>query len=100
MNKSFIAAATLAIFALMAAPMRAADASYKHWRSSLKAAEQARLKRDFDTMRQILEGSAAEAQQLGPLSSAQNAVWLTVAYMQLHMDHEALQTFDKEIERI
>ena len=91
MNKRFLAAAILTVLATIGAPSFAADASYKHWRGSLKAAEQARLKRDFETMRQILEASAPEAQQLGPLSSAQNSFWLTVAYMQLHMDHEALQ---------
>ena len=82
MNKSFVAVAILAIFAVFSASSRGADASYKHWRGSLKAAEQARLKRDFDTMRQILEASAPEAQQLGSLSSAQNAFWLAIAYMQ------------------
>lgn len=100
MNKSFVAAAILAIFAVFSASSRGADASYKHWRGSLKAAEQARLKRDFDTMRQILEASAPEAQQLGSLSSAQNAFWLAIAYMQLHMDREALETYNKELERI
>lgn len=66
----------------------------------MKAAEQARLKRDFDTMRQILEGSAAEARQLGSLSSAENTYWLAIAYTKLRMDDQALAAFDQELERI
>ena len=92
--------ATILIALLSANFSRGADASYKHWRQSLKAAEQARYKRDFDTMRQILEGSAAEAQKIGSLSSAENAYWLAFAYTQLGMVQEAIQLYDTELERI
>src|SRR6185295_4081124 len=100
MNKAFVAAIILAILASAGASSCAADASYKQWRTSLKAAEQARYRRDFDSMRQILEASAPVAQQLGPLSSAENAIWLAIAYSQLNMQTEALNVYNAELERI
>lgn len=66
----------------------------------MKAAEQARYARNFQKMREILEGTAAGAQKLGSLSSAENAYWLAVAYRNLNMHAEAVETFDKELERI
>src|SRR5438067_6499511 len=99
MNKSFFTITLVALFVSIA-PLRAADASYKHWRNSMKAAEDARFKRDFQKMREILEASAPEAQKLGSLSSAENAVWLTFAYQHLDLDDLALQTFNSELERI
>jgi tetratricopeptide (TPR) repeat protein len=98
-SKPFFAAVLLGVFVFASFPAQAAE-SYKHWRNSLKAAEQARYKREFEKMREILEGSAAEAQKLGPLSSAENAFWLAFAHRQLHQDAEALQVFDAELERI
>jgi tetratricopeptide (TPR) repeat protein len=100
MNKRYLMTVVLVIFAFIAAPLRGADASYKHWRNSLKAAEQARYKRDFESMRKILEESASEAQQFGPLSSAENSFWLAIAYLQSNMDAEALKTYDSELQRI
>src|SRR5829696_4428450 len=100
MNNRVIAVLIFIVCALWTAPTHAADASYKNWRNSLKAAEQARYKRDFEGMRQILEKSAPVAQQLGPLSSAENAIWLAIAYMQLNLDDEALKTYNAELERI
>src|SRR4051812_21948133 len=82
MIKRILTTVLIAIFAL-AWPLRAADPSYKHWRNSMKAAEDARYKREFDKMREILEGVAPEAQKLGPASSAENTFWLTFAYQQL-----------------
>ena len=46
--------AIVVILAVVATSLKAADASYKDWRNSLKAADQARYSRDFDSMRKIL----------------------------------------------
>ncbi|HUS36975.1 MAG TPA: tetratricopeptide repeat protein, partial [Verrucomicrobiae bacterium] len=100
MNKRNYIAAGLAIFLAITVSVDAADTSYKHWRNAMKAAEQAKFARDFQKMREILEGSAAEAQQHGPITSAENAYWLAVAYTRLRMDPEAIETFNKELERI
>ena len=99
MIKRILTTVLIAIFAL-AWPLRAADASYKHWRNSMKAAEDARYKREFDKMREILEGVAPEAQKLGPASSAENTLWLTFAYQQLGRHDLALQAFNSELDRI
>src|SRR3954468_14064057 len=100
MKKAIVFTAIVLNFALIGSPLRAADASYKNWRNSLKAAEQARYRRDFASMREILEASAPVAQQLGPLSSAENAMWLALAYAQLNRDADALKVYNAELERI
>lgn len=100
MNKRIYIAAWLAIFLAITVSVGAADTSYKHWRNAMKAAEQAKFARDFQKMREILEASAAEAKQHGPISSALNSYWLAVAYTRLAMDTEAIETFNKELERI
>jgi tetratricopeptide (TPR) repeat protein len=99
MKKTIVLTAIVLIFVL-ASSVRGADASYKSWRNSLKAAEQARYRRDFDGMRQILEASAPTAQQLGPLSSAENSIWLAIAYSQLSRDADALKVYNAELDRI
>src|ERR1041385_1758450 len=99
MKKTIVLTAIVLIFAL-ASSVLGADASYKSWRNSLKAAEQARYRRDFDGMRQILEASAPTAQQLGPLSSAENSIWLAIAYSQLSRDADALKVYNAELDRI
>jgi tetratricopeptide (TPR) repeat protein len=78
----------------------AADGSYKEWRNQMKAAEQAKFARDFHKMREILEASAPEARKHGPVSSAWNSLWLAVAYSRLGMNAQAIDTFNKELERI
>ena len=78
----------------------AADGSYKEWRNAMKAAEQARYQRDFQKMRDILESSAPDAVKHGPLSSAENAFWLVIAYQNLGMREQAVATFNNELERI
>jgi tetratricopeptide (TPR) repeat protein len=93
-------AAFLAILAAINLSADAADSSYKEWRNSMKAAEQAKFARDFHKMREILEGSAPEARKHGPVSSAWNSLWLAIAYSRLGMSGEAIDTFNKELERI
>src|SRR5688572_18460997 len=99
MKKVIIAALFLIVTAIIPS-LFAADGSYKAWRNSMKAAEQARYERDFQKMREILEGSAANAQKHGPLSSAENAFWLVIAYRNLGLFEPAIETFNKELERI
>lgn len=75
-------------------------ASYPHWRESVKAAEQARLKRDFQKQREILEGAAAEATELGPVTSARNSSILVETYIELRMFNEAKTLVDAELLKI
>jgi hypothetical protein len=99
MKKPFHAVAILALL-MSISPATAADASYKHWRNSMKAAQEARVKRDFDKMREILESESAEARQLGPASSAENSLWLAMAYFESQMTREALETVNGELQRV
>ena len=100
MNKRFYVALLVSIFAAFTNSILAADLSFKEWRNQMKAAEQARYARDFQKMREILEGTAAGAQKLGSLSSAENSYWLAVAYLNLGQNDEAIKTFNSELERI
>lgn len=100
MNKRFYIGLFVLVFTAFALRGSAAELSFKEWRNQMKAAEQARYVRNFQKMREILEGTAAGAQKLGSLSSAENAYWLAVAYRNLNMHAEAIETFDKELERI
>ena len=79
---------------------QAHGASYKHWRGSINAANEARIKRDFENARTILESSAAEAAELGPVSSAQNSWLLGRVLYETGQYDEANQIFDHAIERI
>jgi tetratricopeptide (TPR) repeat protein len=99
MNK-IVTTALLLIFLATNTSLSAADGSYKQWRAAMKAAEQARYQRDFQKMREILEASAPDAVKHGPLSSAENAFWLVIAYQNLHMHQEGIATFNKELDRI
>jgi tetratricopeptide (TPR) repeat protein len=99
MNKLAITILLIAIGSV-ASPSCAAEASFKHWRNAMKAAEDARYKREFEKMREILEAEVAEAQKLGPASSAENTFWLAFAYEELGKQDLALQAYDAEIDRI
>jgi len=99
MNKLVITIFLIANVALTT-PTHGADASFKHWRNAMKAAEEARYKREFEKMREILEAEVAEAQKLGPASSAENTFWLALAYEELGKHDLALQAYNTEIDRI
>lgn len=76
------------------------QASTKHWREQLKASEQARLKRDYQKQREILEGVASEAEQLGPISSGLTSAYLAEAYRRLGMDEQAIALINAQLQKI
>lgn len=78
----------------------AGEASTRHWRAQMKLAQEAQSKRDFQRARTILEGVAAEASELGPLTSAENSAILADVYSDLNMREEALQTVEGELAKI
>jgi hypothetical protein len=90
---------TFAIVAgLLALPAQAA--SFKHWRSSIKAAQDARKKRDFTNARAILESVATEAAELGPESSAENSWTLAEVFFDERQFDEALNVVNPALEKI
>jgi tetratricopeptide (TPR) repeat protein len=95
--KALLCVAILAGF--FASPAHGA-ASYKQWRSSLKAAQEARIKRDFETARAILEKSAPDAAELGPESSAENSWNLGRIFFETEQYNEALAVIDPALEKI
>jgi hypothetical protein len=99
MIKRFFAAVLVAAVFLNFST-HAASASYKHWLANMKAADQARTKRDFQKMREILEGSVEEARQIGPLSSGDTAYALSGALLELKDYQEGLDVLNGELERI
>ena len=77
-----------------------AAASYKQWRSSIKAAQEARVKRDFDKARSILEGMADDAAALGPASGAENAAALAEVLFEAGDYDGTIQVIDPALQKI
>lgn len=94
--KSLLLAAALAA----ATVAHGAEASSKHWRSVLKAAEQANAKRDFQKARELLESSADEAAALGVAQSAENSFWLADTLMEARMPGDALEVANPALEKL
>lgn len=74
--------------------------TYSKWRDTIRAAQEAFSRRDFQKARELLEASAPVAAELGPESSAENSSMLANAYSMLNLDADSLKTLEGAITKI
>jgi tetratricopeptide (TPR) repeat protein len=75
-------------------------ASFKEWRNSIKAANDARLKGDFQKARQILETAGPDASRHGPDSFAENSSLLATVLIDTSESGQALQVINAALQRM